>query len=134
MIVSELIAALQSIGPDAKVQLYCHHTPGRDQPDHASGDVLYVAVTNIDDSDEVVILSNCVSNKRGDSVFDAPPQFKRFKLSSKHGPAAAIADLQEQAGSEPTKDLATHLEVVKMKNIFHDFESLLRSSQPQADE
>ena len=130
MLVSDLLAALNDVSLDAEVQLHCCRKPdSSSQSNEASGDVIYVAISNIDGHDRLVILSNYVTNKRNEPVFNAPPQFKRFCISSKSGPTAAIADLQEQANCEPTQDLHDHLEVKRIKSVFDSFNSLLRQNQ-----
>ena len=127
MLVSELLAVLQTVSPDAEVRLYGEHRPGSACPSGtAEGPLVYVAISQVDDSDRLVMLSNCVTNQRGDTVFDAPPQIKRFKVSTSDGHAAAVADLVEQGGCEPTQDLRVELEKEKLRDIFRNFKDLLQ--------
>jgi hypothetical protein len=128
--VSELIEALKGVSPDARVTLWGKRGPSsKCPPGEAEGDVIYIAVSNVDDVDTLVVLSNVLVDKRGNDVFEAPPQFKRFKIRTTGNFHAAVADLTEQAHSEPTKDLATHLEVERMKSAFRSFEDLLNQVQ-----
>jgi hypothetical protein len=124
--VSELSAILKTISPDAVVKLCCANIPALGE---AAGDIIYVAITQIDGNDKVVMLTNCVNDKRGNPVFDAPPQIKRFKVSTSAGSAAAIADLTEQMNCEPTQDLCAELEKEKLRDIFRSFEDLLNQAQ-----
>ena len=126
MKVSELIAALEGVSPDAPVKLWCAENPDSGL---AEGDIIYVAITQVDGADTLVMLTNCVDGKRGNAVFDAPPQIKRFRISTKAGAAAATADLIEQAGCEPTQDLRVELEKDKLRKIFRSFEDLLNQVQ-----
>jgi hypothetical protein len=125
MKVSKLIEVLQTVSPDADVELIAKHNPatGKDT-DIGSGPPIYIAVTAVDGIDQLVVLCNYVDDKHCNPVFDAPPQFKRFSLASSGGASAAVADLVEQAGSEPTKDLDTHLEVERVKDLFRKLEGL----------
>jgi hypothetical protein len=124
MKVSKLIAALQTVDPDAEVRLVARRNPSASPSEEGSGPPIYIAVTNIDGIDKLVLLCNYVDNKQAEPVFDAVPQFKRFRLSTAEGIAPAVADLSEQAGSEPTKDLDTHLEVERVKDLFRKLEGL----------
>lgn len=126
MKVSELSAILKTISPDAEVSLWCGNNPALGE---ATGDIIYVAITQIDDNDKVVMLTNCVNDKRSNPVFDAPPQVKRFKVSTSAGSAAAIADLTEQMNCEPTQDLSAELEKEKLRDIFRSFEDLMNQAQ-----
>jgi hypothetical protein len=126
MIVSELIAALKGVSPDAEVTLWCASNPNTGRAD---GDIIYIAITQLDDKDKLVVLSNCVVDRRGNAVFDAPPQIKRFAISSKDGVSAAIADLTEQAHCEATTDLRDELEKEKLRDIFRSFEDLFNQVQ-----
>lgn len=125
MKVSKLIETLQGISPDADVRLITKHNPATSHDaDIGSGAPIYIAVTAMDGVDQLVVLCNFVEDKRCNPVFDAPPQFKRFSLSGAGGASAAAADLIEQAGSETTKDLDTHLEVERIKDLFRKLEDL----------
>jgi len=129
MLVSELLFALRDVSPDAEVLIWAkRQDPADPKQIDASGELIYVAITSIDGDDKIVVLSNCVVDKRGTPVFDAPPQLKRFCVSTGDGPAAAEADLAEQAGSEPTLDLRQQMETERMKNIFRNFEDLLNGA------
>jgi hypothetical protein len=135
MLVSQLIEALQGVSPDARVTLWGKRGPSsKCPPGEVEGDVIYIAVSNLDDHDELVILSNVLVDKGGKEVFEAPPQFKRFKLRSADGYHSAVADLTEQAHSEPTKDLSTHLEVERIKSAFRSFEELLNNHKETRDD
>lgn len=113
---SELLHVLKGVDPDAQVVIAAVHNPtNTDGPGEASGDVLYIAVTNIDGKDRVVGLCNCVEDSKGNHVFDAPPQFKRFSISSGDGPDVAIADLKEQMNGEPTEDLRLKQQVEQLE-------------------
>ena len=130
MKVSTLIEALQGIDPDADVRLVAKHNPATlSEPDVGSGALIYIAVTTIDDTDRLVVFSNFVDDERANPVFDMPPQFKRFRISTNEGAAAAVADLSKQANSEPTKDLETHLEVERLKRSFRQLEDLLKPKE-----
>lgn len=92
------------------------------------GPILYVCITEVDGEDTLVMLCNSLDDRNREPVFDAPPQIKRFKVSTKDGLAAAAADLTEQANCEPTQDLAGQREVETMRKIFRGFEDLLRKA------
>lgn len=119
-----LIKTLQTVHPKARVILAA--MPKQQGLDNGSGtcsgDIVYVTVAEVDGVDTLVTLTNCVSNSRGDLMFDVEPQLKRFRVSTKHGPQAAAADLQEQAGCEPTQDLRAHLDVESIKSLFRSLE------------
>ena len=127
MIVSELIAALEGINPSATVLLWCASNP--DKGGKAVGDIVYVSIGHVDGTDRTVILANCVDDKHGNHVFDAPPQIRRFSVSNSGGRAAAIAGLTEQLGCEPTQDLRDELEKDKLREIFRSFKDLLNQVQ-----
>lgn len=130
MKVSELSAILQTISPDAEVKLLAKHRPESDLPsDLGSGSPIYVAVTAVDGSDTLVMLCNYLADQRGNDVFDAPPQFKRFRIDTGNGVPAAVADLIEQAGCEPTQDLHVEAEKEKLRDIFRSFEDLLNQTR-----
>ena len=130
MIVSELIAALKGVSPDAVVRMWGTANPkSQAARGDVEGDIIYIAISQLDDKDKLVVLSNCVVDRRGNAVFDVPPQIKRFAISSKDGVSAAIADLTEQANCEATTDLRDELEKEKLRDIFRSFEELLGQTQ-----
>jgi hypothetical protein len=134
MKVSTLIEALQGIDPDADVKLVAKHNPATlSEPDVGSGAPIYIAVTTINDTDRLVVLCNFVDDKQSKPVFDAPPQFKRFRTSTVEGTPAAVADLSEQANCEPTKDLETHLEVERLKRSFRQLKDLLQPQETNSE-
>jgi hypothetical protein len=118
MKVSQLLDALKGCNPDANIHLFAARNPHHDAPDTGSGAPIYIAVTAVDGTDRLVVLSNVLADKQGQSVFDAPPQFKRFSTSSNEGLAVAAADLREQMNCESAVDLDTHLEVSRVKDLF----------------
>jgi hypothetical protein len=118
MKVSQLLDALKGCNPDANIHLFAARNPHHDAPDTGSGAPIYIAVTAVDGTDRLVVLSNVLADKQGQSVFDAPPQFKRFSTSSNDGLAVAAADLREQMNCESAVDLDTHLEVSRVKDLF----------------
>lgn len=119
-----LIKTLQTVGPKARVVVAA--MPRQQELDNGAGacggDIVYVTVAEVDGVDTLVTLTNCVSNAHGDLVFDVEPQFKRFCVSTRHGLHAAAADLQEQASSEQTKSLQSHLDVESIKSLFQSLE------------
>lgn len=130
MLVSELLAALQGVDPGARVTLWGRRGPKSNcPPGEVEGDVIYIAVSQVDGVDQLVVLTNVVADKRGNDVFDAPPQFKRFSISTGEGLAAGAADLMEQTHSEATENLTTHLEVERIKDAFRAFEQLMRGEE-----
>ena len=124
MNVSKLREILASIDGDAKVTLALRNgTPG-EHDKVATGAPIYFAVTNVDDCDKFVVISNFVADQHGNDVFDAPVQFKRFKISTADGLAAAAADLIEQCGCEATEDMDDHLRKQALRDVFDDFKYL----------
>lgn len=124
MKVSQLLDALKDCNPDANIHLFAARNPHHDAPDTGSGAPIYIAVTAVDGTDRLVVLSNVLADKQGQSVFDAPPQFKRFSTSSGEGLAVAAADLREQMNCESAVDLDTHLEVGRVKSLFQSLAAL----------
>ena len=132
MRVSELLAALEDVSPDAEVRLWgCRGPHSQCPPEQTEGELLYIAISNVDGTDRLVVFSNCIEDSRGNPVFKAPPQIKRFRVNTKDGLAAAAADLREQAFGETTEDLRTQLEVKRVKAMFNNFDKLLRSKQQE---
>ena len=130
MKVSELSAILARVSPDAVVRMWGTANPeSQTARGDVEGDIIYIAISQLDDKDKLVVLSNCVVDRRGNAVFDVPPQIKRFAISSKDGVSAAIADLTEQAHCEATTDLRDELEKEKLRDIFRSFEELLSQAQ-----
>jgi hypothetical protein len=125
MNVKQLRQILAGIDDDAKVTLaVSNRTPGSSDG-VATGAPIYFAVTNVDDCDKFVVISNFVADQRGNDVFDAPAQFKRFKVSTADGVAAAAADLIEQYGCEATEDMDEHLRKQALRDVFDDFKYLI---------
>jgi hypothetical protein len=132
MKVSELIKTLEGIDPGASVVLVAQHNPGNhDDPGEGTGDVVYVAVTDIDDRDRVVALCNCVEDSKGRPVFDAPPQFKRFSIRTIDGTEAAIADLREQMCGDHTEDLRLKQQVDELNQWI---DSMLNPKEKASDQ
>lgn len=120
MNVETLIRTLQGVHPKARVILAA--LPRQRDLDNGtgtcSGDIAYISVAEVDGADTLVTLTNCVSDATGNLVFDAEPQFRRFRVSTQQGSAAAAADLSEQLACEPTHDLEAHLEVNDVMSLF----------------
>jgi hypothetical protein len=133
MKVSQLLDALKGCNPDANIHLFAARNPHHDAPDTGSGAPIYIAVTAVDGTDRLVVLSNVLADKQGQSVFDAPPQFKRFSTSSNEGLAVAAADLREQMNCESAVDLDAHLEVSKVKDIFRSLETMAAKARADAE-
>ena len=119
--VQQLIDTLQTINnPEARIVIIA--APQDRDADNgngtAHGDVAHIGVARIDGNDVLVTLTNHLSDAQGNIIFDAPPQFKRFSVSTTAGLQEAAADFQEQANCEPTMDLATYLEVRQFERLF----------------
>jgi hypothetical protein len=134
MKVSKLIKTLQTIDPDAEVRLVARRNPSASPSEEGSGPPIYIAVTNIDGIDKLVLLCNYVDNKQAEPVFDAVPQFKRFRLSTAEGIATAVADLSEQAGCEPTVDLDAHLELEGIKQMVSAVKTIFQEMERPGDD
>ena len=127
-----LIRTLQGVHPKARVILSA--MPRQQEVDNGtgtcSGDVIYISVAEVDGIDTLVTLSNCVADRSGDLIFKARPQFRRFRVSTQQGVAAAAADLQEQLACEPTHDLETHLEVSDVMSLFRALDPSNDNNEP----
>lgn len=125
MNVQTLIDTLKTINPNATVNLaVTKESADSETPQAISGDIVFISVIAIDNTDRRVFLSNCVADNHGALCFDVEPQFKRFHVNPAEGKADAAAALEEQLNSEPTVSLANHLDVERMKTTFRAIASL----------
>lgn len=96
----ELRALLDGIDDDAQVLISAQNEFGA----WAQGNLIHIAVTNIDGNDKVVALCNCVSDADGNTVFNAPTQFTRVIALTDSD--KTLREQLEEGFSKPTTPVA----------------------------